>query len=274
MADWTKEQAEYLFYFLHPVKTLGMYMTVPEDIKSQLWDLSGTEVAELEKRGDEMLKAAVDGLLGEPVVAEKIENLPFKKGDTVVCFGDSITDYDLSWAELLRETADRTHGEGTFRFVNLAISGDTTADMVRRFGEVIVEEPNWIITMAGTNDAKYFYEVKSKTMVSAEESARNFKLLREIALEKTEAKLVWMTPPPVHEQMCRESWLLALAGNIWDNKNLLKVVETVKQLPDPVVDLFDKFGDPVRKDLFLEDGLHPSVKGEAVILRALLDVIA
>ena len=62
----------------------------------------------------------------------------------VVALGDSITDDLLSWAEILRACG--------LDVVNAGVSGDTTADALRRLYGIVLLEPDVVITMLGTND--------------------------------------------------------------------------------------------------------------------------
>ena len=61
-------------------------------------------------------------------------------------------------------------------------------------------------------------------------------IICDAARRRTNAKLVWMTPPPVVEPMVVESWLLQAMEMIWKNVDLEKVAVEVRKLEGAIVD--------------------------------------
>lgn len=216
---------------------------------------------------------AIDALLEAGRVPARLDALPFEPGDTVALVGDSITDDCLSWAQLLRQLVARLDPQGSIRFVDAGVSGDTTAQVVARFLAVLAERPRWILTMIGTNDARRHGWEAERPMLGVAETRANLAYLRTLARGRTDARLVWLTPTPVLEVTVREEPSLRRHEVWWRNEDLAAVAAAVRDLPDTVVDLWSVFAEAMDESLFL-DGLHPSAKGQALILEALLGRLA
>jgi lysophospholipase L1-like esterase len=192
----------------------------------------------------------------------------------VAGLGDSITDDDQSWLEILRAALVLRRGGDAVRVVNAGVSGDTTAQMIARFIDVAVERPDWIICMAGTNDARLHGRSQTRVLVSIEETVRNLEMMRHMAATQGDAQWVWMTPTPVIESLIAEHWMLSGFELSWRNADLLAVRDAVRARREPVVDLWDAFGQPPERRFLLPDGLHPSIEGQVAIVQALVRRLA
>lgn len=146
--------------------------------------------------------------------------------------------------------------------------------MITRFLEVVQAQPAWIICMAGTNDARHHGLQPTKALVSVDETERNLRMLRHYAATQTAAEWVWMTPAPVIEEKIGAFWSLGPFQMQWPNANVTAVADAVRRQPDTVVDLYPLFGSPPNPLLLLDDGLHPSLAGQKVIVRALVEALA
>jgi lysophospholipase L1-like esterase len=260
----------YVLQFEHLEKRLeGMPGATDEHIAA-LFGLDGEAYRSIRDRYTSRARQAADKLLAEPAFAAQVERLPFRPGEVIVGLGDSITDDDQSWLEILRAVLEPEQGQGQVRIVNAGVSGDTTAQMIARFIDVAVEAPDWIICMAGTNDARLHGRSPVKVLVSIEETARNLAMLRHMASTQTTARWVWMTPTPVIESQIAQHWMLSGFELNWRNADLAAVRHALCAREEPVVDLWGVFGHPPDPRFLLPDGLHPSIEGQVAILRALL----
>jgi acyl-CoA thioesterase-1 len=102
-------------------------------------------------------------------------------------------------------------------------------------------------------------------LVSHRETARNLAVLRR-ALGS--ARIAWITPPPVCPARIASDALLREAELEWRLPEVAVKRRLVRRRPEPVVDLWPAFGLPVRPELLLDDGLHPSLAGQLAILQA------
>jgi acyl-CoA thioesterase-1 len=177
----------------------------------------------------------------------------------VVALGDSMTDDLLSWAEILRACGAEV--------VNAGVSGDTTADALRRLYGIVLLEPDVVITMLGTNDCQR-HGPDDALLVGPEETARNLASLAGW-LRRTGARRLWITPPPVDEA--------ALARAVGPrpfsvrDADVRAVADAVRALGDPVVDLHAVFG--AAPGLLMEDGVHPTLAGQTAIAAAVLSAL-
>jgi len=191
-----------------------------------------------------------------------------------VGLGDSITDDNQSWLEILRHLLAIRRGRDRIEVVNAGVSGDTTSQIISRFLDVVLSAPDWILCLCGTNDARRHGESPTKTLVSAAETERNFAALRHFAATQTSARWVWITPPPVIADKIAAHWFLGPLQVRWRNADLAAVATAARRQGDPVVDLHAAFGDPPDPDLLLPDGLHPSLAGQKVIAKALVEKLS
>ena len=210
-------------------------------------------------------------LLQDARFAQLVDRLPFEPGSTVVGLGDSITDDSQSWFEILRHLLAERRPEDEIELVNAGISGDTTSGLLGRFLDVLEGDPGWMITLIGTNDVAFIREPHTKPLVSPEETGKNLRALRDLAETLSEARLVWMTPPPAIEARVAED--SSPSEPTWRNADLAEVARLIREVAgeDTLVDLWETSGDPVEPEFLLPDGLHPSLAGQKAITAALVE---
>lgn len=279
MNAWNDEQLQFMLQFVHPEKTLADMpgLEDPEQqslLLAKIFNIS-PEMYRAQKQGfaDSAWQAARE-LLNNANFNERFRQLPFSSGEKIVGLGDSITDDYQSWIEVLRCLLTQGSPEKELAVVNAGISGDTTTQVIARFLAVINENPDWIICMIGTNDARRHGLEPSKTLVSLDETVRNLDALRHFALTQTQAKWVWMTPASVIETLIPQHWHLGQNQLSWKNEDLSAIADAIRQRPEPVVDLQAVFGTPPDPGLLLPDGLHPSIEGQKAIVRALVEKLS
>lgn len=266
--DLTPDQKAYVIQFTHLEKT---WPGLSEEAIALVHGVDVTTYRNIRARFSEQARYAAVELLADPVFAAQVDRLPFKPGGTVVGLGDSITHDLQSWAEILRNLLQLRRPLDGIKVVNAGISGDTTALLIARFFEVVLLQPDWIISMIGTNDARTHGHSPTKPYVSLEETVKNLQELRHFATTQTTARLVWITPPPVIESYAAQHWA-CIQGQIGlSNTNTAAVAQAMCQLPDPVIDLQAIFGNPPNPDLLLSEGLHPSLAGHKEIVKALIE---
>ena len=274
MAWLIGEQLAYVLQFEHLEKTLEGLPGVGDETIGALYGLDGEAYRAHRVRLAARVRGAAEALLADPALAACVDRLPFAAGETVVGLGDSITDDGQSWFEILRHMLHLRRASDGIRVVNAGVSGDTTVHMITRFLDVVVERPDWILCLPGTNDARLHGRAPRKTLVSVEETARNLAMLRHYAAMQTRARWVWLTPLAVIEEQIEEHWFLSGFEMRWRNCDLAAIADVVLRQPEPVVDLRQAFGHPPDPALLLEDGLHPSLAGHKAIVSAYLETMA
>lgn len=270
-ADLSPEQLAYVLQFQHPERILRNMPGLDDAVCGQIFGLDTALYRQTRASFADNASRAAAALLAEPEFAAQVDRLPFRPGATVVGLGDSITDDDQSWLEILRHLLAQRRPADGIRVINAGVSGDTTAQMIARFLEIVWLEPDWVICFAGTNDARRHGLSPTKTLVSLEETAKNYAMLRNFAATQTAAQWVWMTPATVIEEAIVADWFLGPMQLSWRNEDLLAIGDVLRAFPEPVVDLQALFGVPANPELLLSDGLHPSLTGQVAIIQALLE---
>lgn len=268
------DQLSYYIQFMHPEKMLAGLPGLSDANVAALFAIPLAEYQRIKEGFAANARRAAGELLQEPGFAAQVARLPLSAGDVVVGLGDSITDDYQSWLEILRHTLALARPGDNIKVVNAGISGDTTSQMLTRFLGVVLEKPNLIICMAGTNDARTHGPAPVKSLVSIEETARNYAALRHYAATSTGARWVWMTPCSVIEPAIAVHWRLGAYEMAWPQAALDAVAAAIRAQPEPVVDLQAVFGTPANPALLMDDGLHPCLEGQKAILRALVEKLA
>ena len=278
LEELSPQQFRYVLQFQHKEKTLGQIPGVSDATIAALWGIDAVTYRRTRDRFAARAEKAAQDLLADPEFAARVDRLPFQPGDTVAGLGDSITDDDQSWLEILRHLLAQRRPKAKITILNEGVSGDTTSQMISRFLDVVLDEPDWIICFAGTNDARLHGQSPIKTLVSVEETVKNLHMLRHFGTTQTSARWVWMTPATVIEKQIARDWFLSAFELRWHNKDLAAiaaaVVEAAGVHDDPVVDLQAVFGLPPDHKLLLPDGLHPSLKGQKAIVSVLVDTLS
>lgn len=240
------------------LKSVADFIGVPED-----------RLKSIREEFDENAKKAALELLKEDEFTERIQLLPFEKGDTILALGDSLTDDLQSWFEILRHMLEIAMPELKLKFINTGISGDTSFDALKRLDrDVLAENPDWVIVALGTNDAIRKNFAANRTLVSLTEFWENINTI-DLAIEEiVENPVIWITPPPVITELMDD----APDNNaILYEKDLIQYREVIAGKKGYIIDpLGQRMGQPAEAWNYLSDGMHPSLSGHVSTVKALL----
>ena len=269
----SNEQMRWLLKVIQPARTLASLpggAGLSQETHAALLGLpSEGYTTELDRMKAEAREAANE-LLADAAVASMVDRLPLRKGATVVAFGDSLTSDPQSWAVILSELlAARRAADGISVAIS-AVGGETTTHRLVRVGEVVGQQPDWILFLIGTNDARTQGPHPTKTLVHHEETVRNIAELRQRVSGETNARAVWITPPAVNEEQVAGHWGLARFGVRFRNEDLARVAKIIRDIDGAAIDVFSTLGTPPPADLLMGDGLHFTVAGQK---RLALEVI-
>jgi lysophospholipase L1-like esterase len=267
------EMAATFVRFVHFDKFLGSFgVTLEEEQLAALYGVDVQTYRDILAQFDAATRQAAEELLEDSDFAARVDQLPLAPGETVVAFGDSITDDRQSWAEILRHLLALRRADDQIAVVNQGISGDTTAAALRRLVPILLTQPAWIVCMLGTNDVMRNGKQATKTLVSLEETALNLAELRHLAAtESATTEWAWITAPPCDDELIAASPFWAAAEIGMRNDDLVAIADVLRDEPDPVVDLITLFGQPPASGLLMEDGVHPTLAGQQAIVRALVE---
>ena len=261
----SNEQLRWLLKVLQPARTLAALpggAALSQETHAALLGLPPEVYAvELERMKAEA-RAAASELLADPAVTSMVDRLPLKRGARVVAFGDSLTSEPQSWAVILSELLAARRAADDIAVTISALGGDTTTHGLIRVGEVIGQQPDWVLCLIGTNDARTQGPHPRKTLVHHEETARNLAELRQRIAGETKARALWITPPAVNEEQVAGHWGLARFGVRFRNEDLARVATIVRELDGAAIDVFSSLGTPPPADLLMGDGLHFTVAGQ------------
>jgi lysophospholipase L1-like esterase len=278
MEELSPRQRAYVLQFQHKEKLVAHIPGVNDATIAALWGLDAATYRRVRDEFSRHARDAAGALLDDVEFAGKVDRLPFAPGTTVVGLGDSITDDDQSWLEILKHVLALRRPRDGIRVVNEGVSGDTTTQMISRFLDIVLQKPAWIFCLAGTNDARLHGQYPTKTLVSVDETAKNLDMLRNFGAKQCPARWLWITPATVIEQQIETDWFLSPFELRWRNQDLTAIAEAMMavaaQGQDPLVNLQEVFGLPPDPTLLLPDGLHPSLAGQTAIVRAVVETLA
>ncbi len=227
---------------------------------------------QIRRAHDEVLDATAAELLEDGAFRRVVAALPFRSGEVVAVIGDSVTADSLSWAHLLAAVlrrADRTDVE----IVNLAVSGITTTEAIAMFGLIARTAPAWVVQLLGTNDARRQGATAQVRTVSAEETRRNLRALRELVTHETRARHVVITPPPFRQELF-DAFTPADSEVRWRREDVREVEAIIRSSVEDAVDLGAALPGDLPDEFWLPDGLHPSLLGHRLILAAVVAALA
>jgi acyl-CoA thioesterase-1 len=240
--------------------------SVDYDTQAVLLGTSGRVVRELRAAMRDRVASSAKSLSADPDVLQAVDRLPADDG--IACVGDSLTADRQSWAEMLEGVLRERRPD--VRLINLGRSADTTMDIVRRLTMVLGERrPSLFIVMVGTNDACRNAPLPGEPLTSDAETRRNLGRIAEIVSGRS-ARLMWVTPPPILEEIVAAFPMFRAVGISFTNDDLARKAQIVRERPEPVVDLWPSFAGVSSKHLFLGDGLHLSAAGQALVARQIL----
>jgi lysophospholipase L1-like esterase len=243
-----------------------------EQVVAALLGCEPERLAEIRSALGSVLNLACDELFANGGFEQSVRSLPFAPGDVVVAVGDSITADALSWAELLGASLRRV-GQVDWALINAAISSTTSSDLIANFESIVSKNPSHVIAMIGTNDARRHGRGAKARMTSPTETARNLRLYGEMVRSQSRARLILMTPPPIHEERALRHTAFAVGNVSWRFSEVVQVAEIVRRQRGSVVDIHRAFLGPNLSTYLTADGIHPSVAGQKRIVTVLVDAL-
>lgn len=270
----TYEQVSYLVQFIHPIKHYaGMPGQLDDAAIASLFGIDVATYHRIKLGFAENVRKASDELLTDVSFSAQVDRLPFKRMETVVAVGDSLTDDDQSWFEILRQAILTRRPRDAITLINAGISAETTTEVFKRFIDIVRLQPDWIICAIGANDTWFWTDAPLKLSVSLHETERNLTALHQYAALRTNARWLWFTPPAMIPDLVLAHWYQGSFEMMTRNEDLSAIAEVIRRQPYRHIDLQNVLGNPPDRQLYMSDGLHPSLEGHKAIVRAFVELL-
>lgn len=262
--------------FFHPRRARAVAIlphpeALDDHVLAALLGVTQDDVERVRRQHAAHLEAAAQQLLADPSVCQALAASPLRPGQRLVCVGDSLTADSLGWAEILRVLFERAAapGQPAVCVLNAGVSGDTTVSVLERFSSLVSLAPDWVALLLTTNDVRRDGPGQGHQVLSLQETRRTVGALASRLASETSASVVWLTPPPVHEERLRSGYLSSLLLQ-WRNEELRERAAVVSAQPQ-AIDTGGAFPDRDDLDaLVLDDGLHLSLTGQVLLARGFL----
>ena len=273
-SEGEKEALEkYLLQFLNIEKHFPLLPGIenPEVVAS----LMGLDVDELKRLRDlfsEHARQAAVELLEEDEVADFVDALPFRDGDTIAVIGDSMTDDLQGWFHIFAELLGIARPDDRFSFLNSGISYNTTSDALRRFHrDVLSQNPDWVMVSLGTFDVQRLHISPDRTLIPLSETWENLNTIQSAIQQVTDNPIIWVSPPPVIPGLLDQMELFDFDIH---EKDLFSVREILTDKEGFIVDPAGlRMGNPPEAWYYLSDGINPSLSGHTNTVRELLKAL-
>jgi acyl-CoA thioesterase-1 len=242
---------------------------LPEPSDEQLATLLHVDAAQYRRVCEcleQQARRAARELLEEPAVAENVDRLPLSRGARILGVGDSMMADRLSFLEILRHALSLRRPRDGIEVSNQAVSGDRSCDLLARAG-LLARTADWTLCLVGTNDAMRIGRRVPATVVSFQESVRNLAALRRELGSAPGARWTWIAPPPIDPPAAEDTGGVADASLHFRPQDVEALRQHLRGLsPSVVID--------AGPDDLEADGLHPSLRGQMRICRALVASMA
>ena len=188
-----------------------------------------------------------------------------------MALGDSISSDRESYAQILNQY---WRGDPQRRFLDCAVSGDTTSHLLNRFYATIAgQDCDWVVMFIGTNDCRQLDDPARITAIGLQDYRRNLDYLTDRLLERNR-RIVLVTLPPADNARfkafvpdfnhCYD------AGHLEAANRILRELAAAKQLG--LADLAAAI-QAQKEDVLEPDGLHMNSTGHLILCRLLLDIL-
>lgn len=261
---------KYLFQFLNLEKQFPLLPGIRnQDAIASLLGVDRSDVEKWRTRYRENTRQAAAELLEEERIADALDLLPFRDGETIVAIGDSMTDDLQGWFQIFQELVQLSRPEDEFHWINSGVSYNTTSEALRRLHrDVLSHNPDWVLVALGTFDGLRLSFAPDRTLLPLSETWENLNTIQSAVATVTENPVVWISPPPVIEGLLDQMDLFDFRI---DSTDLFQIREVIASKSGHLVDPAGlRMGNPPEAWFFLSDGIHPSLSGHTHTVRELV----
>jgi lysophospholipase L1-like esterase len=217
---------------------------------------------------------AAQALCDDKSYQQAIKSMPLKPKAKIVAVGDSLTDDSQSWFAIIERSFALLRPDDNIEFTNLAVSGDTTSQLLGSVIPAAQMDADLYLCFSGTNDARIQGGSRYKHCTSIDEVERNICCVLDFAKQESNAPWVWVTPLGVDETRVNEHDFFKPLRASWCNEHIEKTALLIIKHADNVIDIRDDFGHLPDSSLLDEDGLHWSIEGQQLAAKIVIEQLA
>ncbi len=206
-------------------------------------------------------KLLIIGITFAITIASMLLLLATGKPIRVACVGDSITE-GFDYPNNLQLLLGAKYEVGNFGVGGSTVSLDSLKPYMKmiEFQEAKQFQPNIVVVMLGTNDARPSPELNNATFISD-----YLKLLGEFQGLKSKPRIWIVKPPPVLNSG------LGLSTQNFESNIIPSIETTAKEADVPIIDVYSALG---RYPMDFPDGVHPNSEASKRIAQEIFTAIS
>lgn len=266
---------QFMIPFFHVEKRVPLFPGKENrNAEAALFGISEEELTSYRENLDQNAREAALQLLKEDEIVDCLDKIPMDGEETIVAFGDSITEDAQGWFTILKHVLEISTEDANFTFINAGVSYNTSAEALRRIDrDVIIHEPDWVIIALGTFDAQRLNIAPNRTLLPLSETWENIETIQTVLDERVSNPVIWVTPAPVISEMLNENPLYDFTI---EKNDLGQVQELVSGKQGAIIDpTGQRMGrDEPKAWNYLPDGLHHSLSGHMETVKAIIKKLA
>lgn len=258
--------------FFHPEKKYGFLRGgFNRAAHAALFGLREQFFASMQDAFTDKVKTAAATLCDDPIFCQAIRQWPLKPAGKVVVLGDSLTDDSQSWFAILAQAFATIRPNDDIEWINLAVSGDTTAQLLGSVVPAAQLEADLYLCFSGINDARIQGGKRYKVCVSIDEAQRNLASVVDFASQQTKTPWVFITPVGVDVKRIEQHDFFKPLNATWCPQHVQQVADLVVKQTEHSIDLRPVFGDVADSPLMDDDGLHWSIDGQQLAAKTIAE---
>lgn len=266
---------QFMLPFYHIAKRVPLFPG-KNDVESEagIFGIEKEELQTFRSNYDKNAREAALEILKDDEIIDCLDKLPVDGEETIVAFGDSITEDAQGWFTILKHVLEISTENANFTFINAGVSYNTTAEALRRIDrDVVIYEPDWVIIALGTFDSQRLNIAPDRTLLPLSETWENIETIQSVLEERVKNPLIWITPAPVINEMLEENLLYDFTI---EPRDISQVQDLIAGKSGAIIDSSAKrMGEDEPKAWnYLPDGLHHSLSGHIETVKAIIKKLA
>ncbi len=271
MFVYTQKQLEWLIRFFHPEKKYPFLRGAHNPAAhAALFGIREQLYVRMKEGLQAKVAQAGDELLEKVAFQSAIKSVPLRPGAKIVVSGDSQTDDLLSWLAILEYVFTKVRPEDDISFVNLAISGDTSTQLLGAVITAVEQNADLYLNFIGTNDIRKQGGDSYKPATSLTEVQANIDSVTQYFNEHTNVPVLWMTPACVIEERIQKDYFIQQIKASWADSDLEQVTTLIDNGSREVLNLRTLFQSKDIEYLIDQDGLHFTLTGHQLVTEAVV----